>query len=199
MLVGAIALLGAGIGLWYVTMPYPIGLWWEACWGVPYANEWPISESDYATAKNLVEQKLGWRHIITDARVVGPDKVEIITTISREHDSSGTDQIFVVRRVDGRWELDNCVRFRFRMVPYSPLPAAQPEATPSGRHCPRDPGQSAEERNAATLVATWLAPPLPPVTHRGVQSPLRGSPGGLACVSVHGLAPRGYYHAALWA
>jgi hypothetical protein len=77
VLVGAIALLGAGIGLWYATMPYPIGLWWEACRGVPYKSEWPTSESDFATAIHLVEQELGWREIITAARVMGPDKIEI--------------------------------------------------------------------------------------------------------------------------
>ena len=100
----AVFLAVVGIGLWFATMPYPIGLWWEACWGVRYSDAWPISPSDFARVECLVEQELKWREIITEVAVPGPHEVRIRTT-SRRSVEGQEGRRFIVRKVNGEWAI----------------------------------------------------------------------------------------------
>ena len=102
---GAIVLLGVGIGLWFATMPYPIEVWWEACWSVHYAHAWPVSESDFAVAKDLVKSELGWREIIVDVAVMGPDEIKMLTVLRWGGPVSRNGSLFVIRKVNGEWEI----------------------------------------------------------------------------------------------
>ena len=103
MLAGAAALLLFGIGLWFVTMPYPIDLWWEACLHVRYSDTWPISMWDFTAARCLVKHELGWREIITGVSVTGPDEIRF-TSLSRwKHALAAGGHRFVVRKVNGKW------------------------------------------------------------------------------------------------
>ena len=101
----AVFLAVVGIGLWFATMPYPIGLWWEACWGVRYSDAWPISPSDFTRAKGLVEQKLKWREIFTKVTVTGPDQITFGTVTRFRHSLDAAGQLFIVRKVNGEWRI----------------------------------------------------------------------------------------------
>ena len=99
VLAGATSLLVVGIGLWFATMPYPIADWWESYFNVRYSDKWPISESDFATAKRLVKPRLRWREIITGVAVTGPEAISISTTSGR----NGEGRDFIIKKVDGKW------------------------------------------------------------------------------------------------
>ena len=103
VLAGAISLLGVGIGLWFITMPYPIEVWWKAHFNLRYSDQWPISESDFDTAIHLVKPYLGWREIVTSVSVTGPDEVKIGTTCRLRPPLAGGGQRFTIRKVSGEW------------------------------------------------------------------------------------------------
>jgi hypothetical protein len=108
ILAGAVTLLVvlvAGIGLWFATMPYPFEVWRKAWFDVRYSDEWPVSESDFASAMRLVKNHLGWREIITRVTVTGPDEIEITTLARRSHACGESSCRFIVRRVNGKWEI----------------------------------------------------------------------------------------------
>ncbi|MGB6873837.1 MAG: hypothetical protein WBE46_06865 [Dehalococcoidia bacterium] len=103
VLAGAMSLLVIGVGLWFATMPYPISLWLKACVSVRYSAEWPISWLDFVAAKRLVKPHLDWREIITGVTVAGPDEIRISTTSLWKHMLWARGQIFIIRKVNGKW------------------------------------------------------------------------------------------------
>ena len=102
VLAGAISLLAVGIGLWFITMPYPIAVWWEALF-IRYSDQWPISQSDFDTAMHLVKPHLGWREIVTSVIVTGPGEVQIRTTSRWTGPLAGDGNWFIIRKVNGEW------------------------------------------------------------------------------------------------
>jgi len=101
---GVVLVAVVGIGLWFATMPYPIRLWWEASFSDRYSNTWPISRPDFARVECLVKEELGWREIITDVAVPGPDEVRIRTTSRRSVEGQAGHR-FIVRKVNGEWAI----------------------------------------------------------------------------------------------
>ena len=105
IVVGGVVVAMVGIGVWFATMPYPIGLWWKACWGVRYSDAWPISPSDFTRAKGLVEQKLKWREIITKVKVTGPDEITFRTVTRFRNGLDAAGHLFVVRKANEEWAI----------------------------------------------------------------------------------------------
>jgi len=108
MLASAICLLvvvAAALALWFATMPYPIEDWWAAWQSLRYSDEWPISESDFATAIGLVKQELGWREIITKVSVPGPGEIRITSLLRWRHGFAGEGRCFIVKKVNGEWAI----------------------------------------------------------------------------------------------
>ena len=106
VLAGAISLLVVGVGLWFATMPYPIGLWWEAYVSVRYSADWLISWLDFVAAKRLVKPHLDWREIITGVNVIASDEIQITTT---SYDSgfflSAWGNGFIIKKINGKWTI----------------------------------------------------------------------------------------------
>ena len=76
----------------------------EASFSDRYSNTWPISRPDFARVECLVKEELGWREIITDVAVPGPDEVRIRTTSRRSVEGQAGHR-FIVRKVNGEWAI----------------------------------------------------------------------------------------------
>ena len=100
-----LVVLAAGIGLWFVSMPYPFEFWWHSWFDVRYSKEWPISWLDFAAAMRLVKQELEWREIITNVTVTGPDEIKFTTLTRWRHALAGGGQFFIVRKINGQWAI----------------------------------------------------------------------------------------------
>ena len=90
-----------------------MALWREAGAKVRYSDQWPISESDFATAKRLVEPLRSWREILTDVSVTGPDEIRIGTTYWRIFSRERMGRFYMVKKVNGEWTVADGGRWRW--------------------------------------------------------------------------------------
>jgi len=82
--------------------------WIVRCWtDYPYSSDWPVSASDFATAKRLVSARLGWGEYISAVAVPGPDEITVTTTSGP---GPGGGHIFTLKRSNGQWKVEVRIR-----------------------------------------------------------------------------------------
>jgi len=105
--IGIVA-LSALLAFWSCDKDLRDGCYWLASAGTPanatqYSSNWPVSESDFAAAQDLVTEELHYFEHITQVTVPGPDDIRINTT----GPDSSTHQFFFLRRIDGEWRIED--------------------------------------------------------------------------------------------
>ncbi|MEN9362132.1 MAG: hypothetical protein RL095_3667 [Verrucomicrobiota bacterium] len=119
--------------LWIWSLPYPLKTWLEAKKASRYQSQWPISEGEYREIVDMVNQKAGFRDVIsgfdfydTDpsrpdspsaigdtwqkARVAlgaepPPNSIVRISVLQKRRNHSGSNTLFILLKKAGKWEV----------------------------------------------------------------------------------------------
>jgi hypothetical protein len=100
-LIVAVGLLA--IVAWFITMPYPVSMWWQAKLNSRYSSAWPVSWLEYTSAKLAVLPELHFREIITDVTVVSSTEIRFATLAYWEGDLASSGRTVIAKKVDGWW------------------------------------------------------------------------------------------------
>ena len=109
---GICLLFAVGVAAtWIAVMPYPIREWWEAKQRTQYSANWPVSEADFDAAMGLVRDESSSWEIVWSVRVVGTGRIEIDTLQRSSGPLAATGRVFIVKKVNGTWEIVETLRW----------------------------------------------------------------------------------------
>ena len=103
--------IAAGGLLWFVTMPYPISMWWRAQMNSCYSSAWPISWTDYAAARLALWSELEFREIIMHVTVVSPTEIHFTTLLYWRGNLASARSTYVAKKGVHGWEIERGMDF----------------------------------------------------------------------------------------